>query len=125
MGKIFELNNEAIGFDTVEECIDLCRYYLDHDKERRLIAANGWRRVVTDYNEISVFRRKIDLIQKYMKEANSNSKNQKIILRERMNSKNGILYFVGYPFMRILYFARLARRILRMGMRIILLNIID
>ncbi len=52
LGKIFKLDEEVVGFDTIEECIDKTRYYLEHDNERRLIAARGWRRAVTDYTEL-------------------------------------------------------------------------
>ena len=41
LAKIYELGKEAAGFDTMEECIDLCRYYLAHDEERRQVAAAG------------------------------------------------------------------------------------
>lgn len=63
LGKIYKLNNEVVGFDTVEECIDLCRYYLAHDNERRIIAAAGWKRAIEDYNELSVFKRAISAIE--------------------------------------------------------------
>jgi hypothetical protein len=66
LGEIYELGKEAVGFDSVEECIDLTNYYLRHDQARRLIAANGWRRVINDYNELAVFKRTIMLIQKYI-----------------------------------------------------------
>ena len=64
LGKLFDLNKEVIGFDTVEEAIDLCRYYLSHDEERRRIAAAGWIRAVRDYNEVTVFR----LVETYVSE---------------------------------------------------------
>lgn len=64
LSKLFDLNKEVIGFDTVEEAIDLCRYYLAHDEERRQIAAAGWVRAVRDYNEIAVF----NLVEKYVHE---------------------------------------------------------
>lgn len=57
LGKLFALDREAVGFDSVDECIDRCRYYLAHDRERREIAAAGWRRAWADYHEIPVFRR--------------------------------------------------------------------
>ncbi len=66
LGKIFELGKEVVGFDTIDECIELCRYYLSHDEERRLIAANGWKKVITDYNEIAVFKRILSNIQTYI-----------------------------------------------------------
>jgi spore maturation protein CgeB len=64
LGRIFELGKEVVGFDTIEECIDLCKYYLDHDEERRVIAANGWKRAVADYTEVAVFKRNVDLFNK-------------------------------------------------------------
>jgi len=66
LSKIFELDREVIGFDTVEECIEKCRYYLVHDRERREIAAAGWRRVFRDYNEEAVFARKVRAIENAM-----------------------------------------------------------
>jgi spore maturation protein CgeB len=69
LGTVFELGKEVIGFDTVEECIELCRYYLAHDDERRVIAANGWRRAVSDYNETAVFRRLVNLVSESMSES--------------------------------------------------------
>lgn len=63
LGKIFDLDREVVGFETVGECIDLCRYYLAHDRERREIAAAGWRRVMRDYTEEAVFARKLQIIE--------------------------------------------------------------
>lgn len=57
LGEIYRLGEEVVGFDTIDECIELCRYYLAHDEERRIVAANGWKRAVTDYSEIAVFKR--------------------------------------------------------------------
>lgn len=59
LAQVFDLDREVVGFDTVEEAIDRIRYYLDHDRERREIAAAGWRRTMRDYTEIPVFRRKL------------------------------------------------------------------
>lgn len=49
LGKMFELDKEVIGFDTLDECVEKTRYYLAHEEEAREIAANGWRRVMKDY----------------------------------------------------------------------------
>jgi hypothetical protein len=49
LGKMFELDKEVIGFDSLDECVDKTRYYLEHEEEARQIAANGWRRVMKDY----------------------------------------------------------------------------
>jgi hypothetical protein len=63
---VFEPGKEIVGFDSMAECVDLCRYFLAHDEERRLIAANGWKRAVTQYNETAAFQSKVDLICRYL-----------------------------------------------------------
>jgi spore maturation protein CgeB len=65
LGRVFRVGEEAIGFDTLEECIDLCRYYLAHDRERREIAARGFRRAMTDYTEVPVFASKVAAIARH------------------------------------------------------------
>ncbi len=65
LSKIYRIGVEAVGFDTVQEAIELCRYYLNHDQERRQIAAAGWERATQDYSEVAVFR----LLEKYVLEA--------------------------------------------------------
>ncbi|WP_446811086.1 glycosyltransferase family protein [Methylomonas sp. 2BW1-5-20] len=78
LGKIYELNKEVIGFDSIRECIDLCRYYLAHDEERRIIAANGWQRATSDYNEFAVFERNIQIIKNLISPKICNKKNTQI-----------------------------------------------
>jgi len=56
----------VIGFDTVEECIDQCRYYLAHDRERREIAAAGWARATRDYTEVPIFQRVVDTLSEML-----------------------------------------------------------
>jgi spore maturation protein CgeB len=62
LGKVFELGVEAIGYDSIEEAIDLTRYYLDHDEERRRISVAGWKRAMSDYNEVACFKRVVDAV---------------------------------------------------------------
>ncbi len=78
LGKIYELGKEAVGYDSIEECIDLCKYYLDHDKERIEIAFNGWKRAMKDYTEERVFDRIISAVD---------NSDQKKNTRERDDSK--------------------------------------
>jgi spore maturation protein CgeB len=62
LSRIYDLNREVIGYDKIEEAVDLCRYYLAHDEERREIAAAGWERALCDYNEVTCFRRLISVV---------------------------------------------------------------
>ena len=77
LGRLFQLGKEVVGFDTVEEAIELCHYYLEHDDERRQIAAAGWERAIRDYNEEATFR----LLEEYVTELlpHTESKPQKPI----------------------------------------------
>lgn len=63
LNKIFQVGKEVIGFDSVQECIELCRYYLSHEKDCRQIAAAGWERAIKDYNEVAVFQRFLKAVQ--------------------------------------------------------------
>ncbi len=66
LGQIFELGREVIGYDTIEECIELTRYYLAHDQERREIAARGFERVMSDYTEEKQWERLLTTIAPYV-----------------------------------------------------------
>jgi spore maturation protein CgeB len=66
LAKIYELGKEAVGFDSIEECIELCRYYMAHDDERRQLAAAGWDRVMRDYTEVAIFRRIVALMSEML-----------------------------------------------------------
>jgi hypothetical protein len=57
LGGIFELGTEVVGFDDIKEGIELCRYYLEHEQERRMIAAAGFERSMRDYNEKAIWQR--------------------------------------------------------------------
>lgn len=81
LASIYELGKEAIGFDSMEECIEQCRYYLAHDDERRQIAAAGFERALRDYTEVPIFRRVVDIVTGMMAERNERSSSN--ILAER------------------------------------------
>lgn len=51
LNELFKLDEEVIGYDTIEECAEKTRYYLEHAEERIKIAVQGWKRAITDYTE--------------------------------------------------------------------------
>ena len=71
LAGIYDLGAEVVGYDTIEEAIDLCRYYLAHDEERRAIALAGWRRALRDYNEVAVFKRLEAAVHRVKKRPNA------------------------------------------------------
>lgn len=59
LGHIYQLNNEVIGYDYMNEAVDLIKYYLDpaHDEERAQIAWNGYQRYKKDYTIEKIWAR--------------------------------------------------------------------
>lgn len=98
LGKIYVLGKEAAGFDTVQECIDLCRYYLAHDLERRQIAADGWKRTMKDYTEEAVFARTVNLIKSCLPVFAAPVRDTGIVIRQRAKTRFRRLI---YPFQRV------------------------
>ncbi len=101
LNKIFRVGKEVIGFDTVEEAIELCRYYLENDEERRKIAAAGWERAVRDYNEIAVFKLLINSIDEINKSPKTKTQqNPKFILMQQKKNtfQERIMYTVCLPY---------------------------
>jgi hypothetical protein len=63
LGRVFEVGKEVVGYESIDEAIDLCRYYLAHEEERVEIAVAGWRRALRDYNEVEAFRRVVRAVE--------------------------------------------------------------
>ncbi len=57
LAQLFDLDSEAVGFDTIPQAIDRTRYYLEHDDERATIAAAAYRRYWRDYDAAANWRR--------------------------------------------------------------------
>jgi len=66
LGNIFELGTEVVGYDTIDEAVEYCHYYLAHEDERRCIAAAGFRRALRDYNEVAAFLHVIGAVEDLM-----------------------------------------------------------
>lgn len=49
-------NNEIVGFDTLEECIDKIAYYIEHSEEARRIGKNSQRRFLREYTIENIWK---------------------------------------------------------------------
>lgn len=60
LSQLYQLGDEAIGFDSMEQAIELTRHYLSRPDERRRITANAFDRFWADYHPKSVWQRIVD-----------------------------------------------------------------
>ena len=65
LGKIYQLDKEVIGFNTIEEAIQLTRYYLKNPDEAQKIAVAGYQRYQKDYTPAAVWQRLIKQIKQW------------------------------------------------------------
>jgi len=49
LGSLFKLNEEVVGYDTIEEGIELINYYIAHDNKRKELAAAGYEKVMRSF----------------------------------------------------------------------------
>lgn len=49
LGDFYSVGDEIVGYRNADELIELIRYYLKHDDERRAIAMAGYRRTMRDH----------------------------------------------------------------------------
>ncbi len=66
LGEVFEIGKEVVVYRTVNDAADLIRFYLEHDVQRRTIAAAGYQRVMRDYLSHVVFQRIMARIRESM-----------------------------------------------------------
>ena len=50
LSEIFNVGTDLVTYGNLDELKDIASYYLEHEKERREIAQNGFERVARDYN---------------------------------------------------------------------------
>ena len=66
--KLFVENKEAVFFQSVDDCIVKCKYYLKNSIERKKIADAGLRRVLNDnYDYTSRSKEFLRIIEKVQK----------------------------------------------------------
>lgn len=64
--EMFEPYREVVAYRSPEECIELIKYYLEHDNERREIARAGQQRTLKEHTYYRRMQELVDTIQKYL-----------------------------------------------------------
>jgi spore maturation protein CgeB len=91
LGQIFELGREVVGYETIDEAIDLTRYYLAHADEREAIARAGYRRAVREYNEIECHRMLLATVTSFLDTAGPRTVREPAVLLAAHTAAGGAL----------------------------------
>jgi spore maturation protein CgeB len=63
---LFEAGKEVIVYDSTEECAELIRYYLQHEKERTRIARAGQERTLKEHTYYHRMQELLDILKHYV-----------------------------------------------------------
>jgi spore maturation protein CgeB len=64
--KLFEPGKEVVTYESVEDCVKLVQYYLDHEDERLAIAHAGQQRTLREHTYEQRAQELVQLIGKYL-----------------------------------------------------------
>ena len=64
--EIFEPGKEVIAYRTSEECVEMIRYYLEHETERQAIASAGQQRTLRDHTYYHRMQELVNIVSKHM-----------------------------------------------------------
>lgn len=90
---IFELGREAVGFDTIDECIDLTRYYLAHPEEQRQIAVAGWKRWKREHTPDRVWDKLVSIVEAHRAEFSDGPRHSLPVITSELRRRSSRLRF--------------------------------
>jgi spore maturation protein CgeB len=64
--EMFEPGTEVIAYHTAEECAELIHYYLEHEEERKTIAAAGQHRTLHEHTYYHRMQELLDVVQEHL-----------------------------------------------------------
>lgn len=93
LNYIYEDGKEAVGFDSIDQCIELTQYYLAHPEEQRQIAYAGWRRWRQDYTPLRVWQRLVSIAEAHKSDFSNASaaSTVSVSLKIRRHAKRAVL----------------------------------
>jgi spore maturation protein CgeB len=64
--QMFELGKEVVTYRSPHECLELIKYYLEHDEEREAIARAGQERTLREHTYKRRMRELLNIVSRYM-----------------------------------------------------------
>jgi len=66
LSELFEPDREVVTYRDLEECLDKCRYLLDHEKERLAIAQAGQKRTLAEHTWAHRMQELDEILTRYL-----------------------------------------------------------
>jgi hypothetical protein len=67
--ELFEVGKEVVAYRSIEECIELVKYYLEHDDEREAIARAGQERTLSEHSYYHRMQELTEILDRYLANA--------------------------------------------------------
>lgn len=68
LGELFDPDREVVTYSSPEECVEKCRYLLEHEAERAAIALAGQNRTLSEHTWAHRMRELEQILQRYLKQ---------------------------------------------------------
>jgi hypothetical protein len=65
--EMFEPGKEVVAYHTPEECVEMIRYYLEHENERQAIARAGQQRTLRDHTCRHRMEELVSIVERYLR----------------------------------------------------------
>jgi spore maturation protein CgeB len=66
LSKLFEPGREIVAYRSVDECVDLIHYYLEHEDERAVIAQAGQARTLSEHTYYHRMQEFVEIVREYL-----------------------------------------------------------
>jgi len=66
LSQVYGIDKEVIAYNSIDEAIELIKYYLEHDEERKKIAVAGFRKTLRNYKRSQTIANAVEKIKKGM-----------------------------------------------------------
>jgi spore maturation protein CgeB len=68
---MFTPGKEVVAYRTTEECVELARYYLENEAERRAIAQAGQQRTLAEHTYFRRMQELVDILGRHLRKTGS------------------------------------------------------
>lgn len=69
LAELFEPDREIVTYSHAEECVEKCRYLLEHEEERAAIALAGQRRTLSEHSYGHRMPALVDILERHLRDA--------------------------------------------------------